>query len=303
MMLKVLASYTNGNYNVMLMEDGTKLRMNNEDHFKPAFAESYDIKITSVCTGSNCEYCYEGCGPKGKHADLNQPFFDTIHLGTEIAINGNDLSHPELFDFLQRMKNRGVIVNMTVNQIHFEKYFDILKAWMNDKLIWGLGVSLVEPTTKFIMMMKQIPNAIIHVINGIVTVPQLIKLADNNFKVLILGYKQLQRGKDYYESNSFYVGELQRDLNKTLFDEIIPQNWFKIISFDNLALEQLNVREHVNGEAWEKNYLGEDGQFSFYIDAVDGTFAKNSVAPANERYPIMDNVDDMFNFIRSKCND
>lgn len=303
MMLKVLASYTNSNYNVMLMEDGTKLRMNNEDHFKPAFAESYDIKITSVCTGSNCEYCYEGCGPKGKHADLNQPFFDTIHSGTEIAINGNDLSHPELFDFLQRMKNRGVIVNMTVNQIHFEKYFDILKAWMNDKLIWGLGVSLVEPTTKFIMMMKQIPNAIIHVINGIVTVPQLIKLADNNFKVLILGYKQLQRGKDYYESNSFYVGELQRDLNKTLFDEIIPQNWFKIISFDNLALEQLNVREHVNGEAWEKNYLGEDGQFSFYIDAVDGTFAKNSVAPANERYSIMDNVDDMFNFIRSKCND
>lgn len=303
MMLKVLASYTNGNYNVMLMEDGTKFRMSNGNHFDPAFAESYDIKITSVCSGSNCEYCYEGCGPKGKHADLNQPFFNTIHPGTEIAINGNDLSHPELFDFLQQMKNRGVIVNMTVNQIHFEKYFDILKAWMNDKLIWGLGVSLVEPTTKFIMMMKQIPNAIIHVINGIVTVSQLIKLADNNFKVLILGYKQLQRGKDYYESNSFYVGELQRDLNKTLFDEIIPQKWFSIISFDNLALDQLNVREHVNEKAWEKNYLGEDGQFSFYIDAVDGTFAKNSVAPANERYPIMDNVDDMFNFIRSKRND
>ena len=303
MMLKVLASYTNGNYNVMLMEDGTKFRMSNGNHFDPAFAESYDIKITSVCSGSNCEYCYEGCGPKGKHADLNQPFFNTIHPGTEIAINGNDLSHPELFDFLQQMKNRGVIVNMTVNQIHFEKYFDILKAWMNDKLIWGLGVSLVEPTTKFIMMMKQIPNAIIHVINGIVTVSQLIKLADNNFKVLILGYKQLQRGKDYYESNSLYVGELQRDLNKTLFDEIIPQKWFSIISFDNLALDQLNVREHVNEKAWEKNYLGEDGQFSFYIDAVDGTFAKNSVAPANERYPIMDNVDDMFNFIRSKRND
>lgn len=303
MMLKVLASYTNGNYNVMLMEDGTKFRMSNGNHFDPAFAESYDIKITSVCSGSNCEYCYEGCGPKGKHADLNQPFFNTIHPGTEIAINGNDLSHPELFDFLQQMKNRGVIVNMTVNQIHFEKYFDILKAWMNDRLIWGLGVSLVEPTTKFIMMMKQIPNAIIHVINGIVTVSQLIKLADNNFKVLILGYKQLQRGKDYYESNSFYVGELQRDLNKTLFDEIIPQKWFSIISFDNLALDQLNVREHVNEKAWEKNYLGEDGQFSFYIDAVDGTFAKNSVAPANERYPIMDNVDDMFNFIRSKRND
>lgn len=302
-MIKTLANYTNGNYNVMLMEDGSKFRMNNEDHFDPAFAESYDIKITSVCSGSNCEYCYEGCGPKGKHADLNQPFFNTIHPGTEIAINGNDLSHPELFDFLQRMKNRGVIVNMTVNQIHFEKYFDILKAWMNDKLIWGLGVSLVEPTTKFIMMMKQIPNAIIHVINGIVTVPQLIKLADNNFKVLILGYKQLQRGKDYYESNSFYVGELQRDLNKTLFDEIIPQKWFSIISFDNLALNQLNVREHVNEEAWEKNYLGEDGFASFYIDAVDGTFAKNSVAPANERYPIMDDVDDMFNFIRSKRND
>lgn len=302
-MIKTLANYTNGNYNVILMEDGSKFRMNNEDHFEPAFAESYDIKITSVCTGSNCEYCYEGCGPEGKHADLNQSFFNTIHPGTEIAINGNDLSHPGLPDFLRRMRNRKVIVNMTVNQIHFEKYFDTLKEWASNKMIWGLGISLVNPTTSFIEKAKQFPNAIIHVINGIVSVPQLEMLADNGFKLLILGYKKLCRGEDYYDIYSYLVEAMQEDLKQYLFTEIIPQNWFSIISFDNLALEQLNVREHVDKEAWEKNYLGEDGFASFYIDAVDGTFAKNSVAPANERYPIMNNVDDMFNFIRSKTND
>ena len=301
-MIKMLANYTNGNYNVILLEDGSKFRATGDNDFKPAFAESYDICITKYCDGA-CSFCYEGCSTNGVHADLSLPFFDTIHPGTEIAINGNDLSHPELYDFLKRMKERKVIVNMTVNQKHFEKYFEILKSWIDNKLIWGLGISLVEPTSKFIMMAKQIPNAIIHVINGIVTVPQLIKLADNNFKILILGYKQLQRGKEYYDNNSFFVGELQRDLNKVLFNEIIPQHWFKVISFDNLALEQLNVRANVDSETWEKSYMGTDGQFSFYIDAVDSSFAKNSVAPANERYPIMDNVDDMFNFIRGKGND
>lgn len=301
-MIKMLANYTNGNYNVILLENGSKFRATNDDEFKPDFAESYDICITKYCDGA-CGFCYEGCGLNGVHADLSLSFFDTIHPGTEIAINGNDLSHSGLYDFLKKMQKRKVIVNMTVNQKHFEKYFEILKSWTDNKLIWGLGISLVEPTNSFIKKVRQIPNAIIHVINGVVTVPQLIKLADNNFKILVLGYKQLQRGKDYYEDNSFLIGELQRDLEDYLFDEIISQNWFNVISFDNLALEQLDVRAHVSEADWNKNYMGADGEFSFYIDAVEGTFAKNSVAPDNERYPLMNNVDDMFNFIRSKNND
>lgn len=300
-MNRVIDCYKNGNYNVVIMENGTKIRSTDEDEFKPAFAESHDICITKECDGG-CDFCYEGCSPTGKHADLNQPFFDTLHPGTEIAINGNDLTHPALPNFLERMKKQGVIVNMTVNQRHFEKYFSKLKAWTDRKLIWGLGISLVEPTEKFIGKVKLFPNAIIHVINGIVTVPQLTMLADNNFKLLILGYKKLQRGETYFEKNISLVNTFQKEMKDYLFTEVIPQNWFSVVSFDNLALEQLDVRGRVSEDTWNKTYLGEDGFASYYIDAVAGTFAKNSVALANERYPIMDNVDDMFNYLKEKKN-
>ena len=44
--------------------------------------------------------------------------------------------------------------------------------------------------------------------------------------------------------------------------------------------------------------MGNDSEYTFYIDMVEGTFAKNSLSM--DRYPIMDNIDDMFNFIRKK---
>ena len=43
--------------------------------------------------------------------------------------------------------------------------------------------------------------------------------------------------------------------------------------------------------------MGDDGNYTFYIDMVDGTFGKNSLA--TERYPIMDSIDEMFQKILS----
>lgn len=38
----------NGNYQVMIFDDGTKIRKNDLDSLTPAFAESYDVTITLV---------------------------------------------------------------------------------------------------------------------------------------------------------------------------------------------------------------------------------------------------------------
>ena len=115
--------------------------------------------------------------------------------------------------------------------------------------------------------------------------------------MLILGYKQLRRGAEWYEKEWENVQRLQGWL-KTELSEFISQ--FSVISFDNLALEQLNIRQLLTDEEWEEFYMGSDGDFTFYMDLVAGTFSKNSVAPENERYPLMDSVDDMFNFIHNK---
>lgn len=295
--MNIIGKYKNGNYVVTLLSDGTKIRETNDNEFIPSFAENCDVKITDKCDGG-CPFCYEGCTPNGRHGDiLNYKFLDTLHSYTELAINGNDLSHPDLVPFMYKMRDKKIILNMTVNQIHFEKHFNVIKEWIDDGLIYGLGVSLKEPTDKFINMITQLPNAVIHVINGVVSVHDLSILARHNLKVLILGYKNLRRGENYYEQNDDIVNALQEDLNKYLFPEIIDKSWFKVVSFDNLAIKQLHVQEHLPKEQWEEFYMGDDGNYTFYIDMVDGTFGKNSLA--TERYPIMDSIDEMFQKILS----
>lgn len=297
-MSKLLGSYKNGNYYVSIFSDGTKIRQTKEEEFIPSFAENCDVKITDKCDGG-CVFCYEGCTPGGKHGDiLNYKFLDTLHPYTELAINGNDLTHPDLGKFMQKMREKKVILNMTVNQIHFEKHFNYIKELVNDGFIYGLGVSLKEPTDEFINMITQIPNAVIHVINGIVSIHDLIKLADNNLKILILGYKALRRGKEYLEDHDECIDKMVSEMNKYLLSEIIPNEWFKVVSFDNLAISQLRLKKRLSSEEWEKFYMGDDGDFTFYIDMVEGTFGKNSLA--SDRYVIMDSLDEMFEIIRKE---
>lgn len=47
----------------------------------------------------------------------------------------------------------------------------------------------------------------------------------------------------------------------------------KLISFDNLAIEQLKVRRFFTQENWDIFHQGEE---SFYLNAVDGYFAPSS---------------------------
>lgn len=291
--MSIIGRYKNGNYEVTLLSDGTKIRENDLDFFEPAFAENYDVKITDCCDGG-CAYCYEGCTPNGKHGNiLNAKFLDTLHPYTELAINGNDLSHPDLIPFMYKMKEKKIILNMTVNQVHFERKFNLIKEWIDEGLIYGLGISLREPTYEFVQMVKQIPNTVIHSINGVLSPDDYEVLKDNDLKLLILGYKHLRRGIDYYELHEDNVHELQNWLYDNLKEML---NHFKVVSFDNLAIEQLDVKRLLNSEQWAEFYMGDDGNYTFYIDMVDGMFAKNSLSM--ERWPIMDNIDDMFRRVR-----
>jgi len=293
--MKLIGRYKNGNYMVSIFNDGTKVRETEEDNFLPAFAENCDCKITDKCDGG-CAFCYEGCTPNGKHGDiLNYKFLDTLHPYTELALNGNDLTHPDLIPFLEKLKEKKVIANMTVNQIHFERCQDMIRSLVDNGLINGLGVSLREPTEEFISLIKTYPNAVVHVINGILKPTDVEAMADNNIKMLILGYKQMRRGADWYNADCENIISLQSWMSINLKD-IIER--FAVVSFDNLAIEQLNVKSLLSDEEWEEFYMGSDSEFTFYLDMVEGTFGKNSLAPVNERYPIMDSIDEMFEKIR-----
>ena len=243
--MKILGKYKNGNYSVTIGDDGTKIRETEYDDFIPEFAENCDCKITDKCDGG-CKWCYEGCTPSGKHGNiLDAKFLDSLHPFTELAINGNDLTHPDLIPFLQKLREKKVIANITVNQKHFERNQDFIRNLVEKKLIWGLGVSLVEATPEFIQLIQQYPNAVIHTINGILSPVDIERLSFKGLKLLILGYKYLRRGAEWYDEDSEEIKLKQMWLKDHLEDVI---NRFKVVSFDNLALEQLDVRRLLSDE-------------------------------------------------------
>jgi len=192
--MNLLGIYKNGNMRTRIFSDGTKIRETEDDEFIPEFAENMDIKISNYCD-MDCKFCHEGSTKNGKHGDiLNQRFIETLHPYQEVALGGGDAtSHPDLVPFLHKLKDRKVIVNMTVNQRHFEQKQELIKKLVDEKLIYGLGVSLVNPTDEFISLIQQYPNAVIHVINGILKPSDVEILSDKNLKILILCLPWLYR--------------------------------------------------------------------------------------------------------------
>lgn len=296
--MELLGVYKNGNFRTIILSDGTKIRETEDNEFIPAFAENMDIKICNYCD-MGCPFCHEGSTTDGKFGDiLNEKFINTLHPYQEIALGGGDAtSHPDLIPFLQKLKNRKVIVNMTVNQIHFEKKQEFIKKLVEEKLIYGLGVSLVNPTENFVKLIKQYPNAVIHVINGVLKPSDVEALKNNDLKMLILGYKHIRRGDEYYESEMIGIKAKQYWLYSNL--EFMLKE-FKVVSFDNLAIEQLGVKRLLSDEEWDEFYQGDDGSFTYYIDMVERKFAKSSTAPFDQRYDLLDSVDDMFKKIVSE---
>lgn len=290
--MNLLGIYKNGNFTTKIFDDGTKIRETEDDEFIPDFAENMDIKISNYCD-MGCKFCHEGSTKNGKHGDiLNQKFIETLHPYQEVALGGGDAtSHPDLIPFLHKLKDRKVIVNMTVNQRHFEQKQELIKKLVDEKLIYGLGVSLVNPTDEFISLIQQYPNAVIHVINGILKPSDVEILSDKNLKMLILGYKQLRRGGEWYSENHENIITKQMWLKENLAEII---NHFKVVSFDNLAIEQLEVKRLMSQEEWDEFYMGEDGSMTYYIDMVEHKFARSSTAHFDKRYDLLDSVDEMF---------
>lgn len=288
--------YKNGNGRILInLTTGTRIiYTEGDEEFYPDFPISMDLNCSNKCD-IGCPYCYQGCTPDGKHAELLfNDFIDQLHPYTEVALQ-IPLDHPQLILFLEKLKEKNVIPSITFNQISFEKHLEEIKDLVDKKLIYGLGVSLVSPDEKFINEIKMFPNAVIHVINGVFEEDDFNILKDNDLKLLILGYKHKGRGITYNDNFFYDVAKRQTWLN-THIKEII--SGFKVVSFDNLALEQLHLKIHLPEKMWEQFYQGDDGTISMYIDLVDGTFAKSSLIDKDKMIPMRGTLEEMFKEIK-----
>lgn len=299
--MELLGRYKNGNVITTIYSDGTKERFTYDDEFHPAFAENMDIKICNRCD-RGCPWCHEGSTPDGKLGDImNEKFVDTLHPYQEVALGGgNVLEHPDLISFLHKLNDKKVIPNITLNQKHFEDSIDLIDDLISKKLIYGLGISLENPTTEFIEKVKRFPNAVIHVINGVVDPLQISCMLDQDLKILILGYKNLRRGSVWMAQDRKHIIGNQNWLKEQLPDLI---SRFRVVSFDNLAIEQIAIKERwseFSDKSWDEFYAGDDGMNTYYIDMVERKFARSSTADFEKRYDLLDDVDEMFEVIKSE---
>lgn len=290
--INLLKKYQNGNYQVSIFSDGTKIRRTEENEFIPSFPESIDLKITNCCD-KGCPMCHENSKSDGKHGNINHPFINSLQAGTELAIGGgNPLEHPDLLSFLTKLKEKGIIANMTVNQDHLFANLSLIEKMISEKLIYGLGISVTSPDLPLISFCQKHDNAVLHLIAGYHELDVFRNLGNKGINILILGYKQFGRGKKYYSPQiQMNIDSLEKEISNLASD-------FKIVSFDNLSLEQLKIKSKVSEEVWKNHYMGGDGQYTMYIDLVDEKFASSSTS--ENRYAILDNIQDMFSFIRRK---
>jgi hypothetical protein len=90
-----------------------------DNEFKPEFAENVDVHISNRCD-NGCKMCYANCTPDGKFGKLyDWHFLETLHKGTEMALNLNFPMPDDFINLLTYLKSQEIVVNVTVNQNHF----------------------------------------------------------------------------------------------------------------------------------------------------------------------------------------
>jgi hypothetical protein len=221
-------------------------------------------------------------------------FLDTLHPYTEMAIGGGDvLTFDKLYDLLELLKSKNIYANITVQQNNiFDNKIDYL---VEHELVKGIGVSLYGYRKDDIERIKSLPNTVIHLINGVTACEDSFRqLADKDLKILILGYKTFGRGIEFIK-DSPWIQDNMNWVEKNIEDYMMK---FKVVSFDNLAVEQLKLKDKLTEKQWKMFYGGDDGTHTFYIDGVNKQFAKSSTS--TERFDLLDNIDDMFHIIQQQ---
>ena len=282
-------------------KDGTQITtVLTDEEFKADFPLNCDMSISERCN-MGCKFCYLECTPNGKEANIKKfiedknSFLYTLHPGTELAINGNEPLHEDLAELLFFCHSRDILANLTVNETTLLKNRFILEMWLDQGLIHGIGVSPSMYSDIMIEWCKNHSTSVIHTIAGITTPEQYKMLKDQGLKILILGYKEFGKGVDY---NLFLGDEVSKNIEWLKNNILELTNHFEVTSFDNLAIEQLDMKNKLDEKIWFSFYRGDEGSHTMYIDLVNETFAKNSIQSRDNHYKLKNDISEMLKIVQ-----
>ena len=278
--------YINGNYFVQF--DGwdksyRSLRLN-DPVFKSEFPDSIDLKITNCCS-IGCKYCHESSIPDGKHFNPQNTIkilSELPKVGIELAIGGGsilEMPEDDLINFLKWCNDNNFLTRATINS---KDLLDNKKLKLLEKItdfIEAFGISIDNPDNydhifEIIDDALYFKKVVYHIIAGIYPINRLKELLSHKqcCSVLILGYKNWGRGKNITPS----LDNWKEEIAKLIYSQrtISKNSWN--ISFDNLAIEQLGIKDVLTEKEWKSLYMGPEFSHSMYVDAVSEIFAPTS---------------------------
>lgn len=318
----------------------TKRAFRAGEEFMPDFPDSIDLKITNKCEWS-CPWCHESSNKNGKSFSLSRTkeILSVLpKVPIEIAIGGGNVLDiaEDTLDLVLWLKERNNQPRITINYRDVEKYWNEVDGpeYKLVKEVNHIGVSLSKAPhgiTEFSDFYSSSADdgksfdhkhwksnfstyvfgsgsyqTVFHVIAGLFPPKDILELRKNfkNYPILFLGYKQWGRAKD----TELPIKTLQE--TEEIVAELMSSNMYgsyqnsSVLGFDNLALEQLHIKDKLPERVFERLYLGDEGSHSMYIDAVNEEYAVTSRSPERVSWNDVGLLDYFKNISLngSKCN-
>lgn len=252
----------------MRWRGAVKLRMKFEETdsvsvapYRATWPELVDLKITDRCA-RGCAYCYQGSTPNGRHAPFDRivAILDMLAAAKvfEVVLGGGEpLFHPDIDRIVQAARERGLAVGVTTRQPLKSRP----EAWR------GVAVALSVDASKDIGSTDK-PDAI-HVVMGSEAstrknLASILKACEEKWlRPVLLGWKPVGRA----------AGIKPVDYGHWI--DTVEASGIGLVSIDTtLAAEYAPELAKRGVPKWLMDF--EDGRFSMYIDAVEGTYGPSS---------------------------
>lgn len=272
--------YKNGNADVWLdLRDGTRvIEYPDNEPLRLQTPLNIDIRVSTQCPygydaitkQSTCVFCHESAlvnGQECHYGILQQVLIDAnLPRGTEIALGVNQVTD-DLIQFVKNLWKLGLVVNITMNERYITEFGDTgLKQLL--PYVFGLGISYrsLQGCLSLPDWIADYQHTVIHVINGIDDFNDVVELGVKYRKLLVLGEKDFGFNRGNVNLNTPSHKQWKSNIMQLI-------KIFDIVSFDNLGLQQLEIRGKITDEEYKSFYQGEH---SMYINAVEQYFAPSS---------------------------
>jgi hypothetical protein len=248
--------------------------------------------IMGLGGGGECDYCYQGSSPQGKHGNTKYISSVLYNLAQaevfEISLSGGEpTQHPDFCNIIETAHGYGIVPNFTTKSLLWLK-----TSWAKKVLEECGGFAYSVTNHKQIEHFKAVMDKFgypggkyykrlqVHIVLGTVSRTEfkkmLITASNCHVGVTLLGYKTTGRGCEVKPIAYGWWLAIVKEVRESRYirvgiDTVIAQDFERELSLSNIP---------------DLLYHKQEGKFSCYIDAVTQEIAPSSFALRGEFKPL-----------------